>query len=55
MPEKIAINWKNSKAEDNAGVAYRGESIEENGADGYFATIPVEKIYDSIKKCGIPS
>ncbi len=55
MPEKIAINWKDSKAEDNASVAYHGEPIEPDGADGYFATIPVEKICDTLKKRGIPS
>ncbi len=54
-PEKIAINWKDSKAEDNAGVAYHGEPIEPDGADGYFATIPVEKICDTLKRRGIPS
>jgi len=55
MPEKIAINWKDSKAEDNAGVAYHGEPIEPDGADGYFATIPVEKICDTLKGRGIPA
>ncbi len=55
MPEKIAINWKASKAEDNVGVAYHGEPIEPDGADGYFATIPVEKICNTLKSRGIPS
>jgi len=55
MPEKIAINWKASKAEDNAGVTCQGEPIEPDGADGYFATIPVEKICNTLKSRGIPA
>jgi len=36
-------------------VAYHGEPIEPDGADGYFATIHVEKICDTLKSRGIPA
>ncbi|MCI8505883.1 MAG: pyroglutamyl-peptidase I [Lachnospiraceae bacterium] len=56
-PEKAAINWMASGTADNAGVKYEGVRIcdDEVAADGYFASLPVEKIEAVLKKAGIPA
>lgn len=54
-PEKVAINWKAASIADNAGVLYSGEAICPDGADGYFSTLPVEKMVDAMRNAGVPS
>ncbi len=54
-PEKIAINWKAGSIADNAGMIYSGEVIRSEGADGYFSTLPVEKMVDAMRAAGVPA
>lgn len=54
-PEKIAVNWKYSKAPDNAGVKYDGEKICPDGPDAYFSTLPVEDMTKAIAVAGVPA
>lgn len=54
-PEKIAINWKSANIADNAGILYSGEVIREDAQDGYFSTLPVEKMVDAMRKAGVPA
>lgn len=54
-PEKVAINWKAAGIADNVGVTYDGAYINPDGDAAYFATIPVEKIVEELKKEQIPA
>ena len=54
-PEKVAINWKCGSIADNAGVLCSGEVIHADGPDGYFSTLPVEKMVDAMKQAGVPA
>lgn len=52
--ERIAINCDDS-APDNAGRAAHGSLIDPNGADGYFSTLPIERIVRALKDHGYPA
>ena len=54
-PEKVAINWKSASIADNAGILYRGEVIRADGPDGYFSTLPVEKMVAAMGEAGVPA
>ena len=54
-PEKVAINWKSASIADNAGQLYSGERIYEDGPDGYFSTLPVEKMVDAMRDAEVPA
>ncbi len=54
-PEKVAINWKSGSIADNAGLLYRGEIIHPDGPDGYFSTLPVEKMVNAMREAGVPA
>lgn len=54
-PEKIAINLDNARIADNAGDLRQNRVINPDGSDGYFSTLPVEKMIESILKTGIPA
>lgn len=53
-PEKVAINWKAGKIADNTGIKYEGVPICD-GADAYFATLPVERIVSELQNASIPA
>ncbi|MBU6996450.1 MAG: pyroglutamyl-peptidase I [Theionarchaea archaeon] len=53
--ERIAINCDDAKVKDNKGAIRENRVIEREGQDGYFATIPVVRIFDAMKKAGIPA
>ncbi|MGM9946216.1 MAG: pyroglutamyl-peptidase I [Lysinibacillus sp.] len=53
-PERIAINV-NDGAKDNNGVAYVDHTIVEAGADGYFSTLPIRKMVDTLIATGFPA
>ncbi|MBP3039046.1 pyroglutamyl-peptidase I [Bacillaceae bacterium Marseille-Q3522] len=53
-PERIAINCRDGEA-DNRGVVMEDKRISEIGADGYFSTLPIRKIVNSLKKHGFPA
>lgn len=42
--EKIAINYRSATIADNAGNIYSGVKIDENGEDGIFVNLDVEKL-----------
>ncbi|MFM7500806.1 MAG: pyroglutamyl-peptidase I [Actinomycetota bacterium] len=54
-PEKIAINLDSARIPDNAGELRVNKVIIEMGADGYFSTLPIEKMVEAVKECGLES
>ena len=54
-PERIAVNIRDARIPDNAGVLYRGERVVPEGPAAYFSTVPVEKISQAIRDARIPS
>ncbi|MGA1280943.1 MAG: pyroglutamyl-peptidase I, partial [Candidatus Nanopelagicaceae bacterium] len=53
--EKIAINLDSARIPDNAGELRVNKVIVEAGADGYFSTLPIEKMVEAVKECGLES
>jgi len=54
-PEKIAINLDDARIADNSGDARKQNEIVTGGADGYFSTLPVEKIVSALNEAGVPA
>ncbi len=54
-PEKIAINLDSARIPDNAGELRVNKVIIEEGSDGYFSTLPIEKMVEAVKECGLES
>lgn len=54
-PERIAVNIRDARIPDNAGVLCRGERVAEDGPAAYFSTLPVEAMSQAIRDAGIPS
>lgn len=54
-PEKIAINLDNARIADNGGDQRQNHTIVQSGSDGYFTTLPVEKMVAELSNAGIPS
>ena len=54
-PEKIAINLDSARIPDNAGELRGNKVIIEKGVDGYFSTLPIEKMVEAVKACGLES
>jgi pyroglutamyl-peptidase len=54
-PEKIAINLDNARIADNAGDMRKMQTIDPEGSDGYFTTLPVEEIIEALKNEAIPA
>ena len=54
-PEKIAINLDDARIADNSGDARKQKEIVAGGADGYFSTLPVEKIVSALNEAGVPA
>lgn len=52
-PEKIAINLDSARIPDNAGDQRQNQVIREQGADGYFSTLPVEEMVAALKAAGV--
>lgn len=53
-PERIAVNIRDARIADNAGVRIGGERVIPDGPAAYFATVPVEKMADAICDAGLP-
>lgn len=53
-PERIAINVNDGPA-DNNGYAPVDEAIVPNGADGYFTTLPIRKMVETLQAEGLPA
>ena len=54
-PERIAINLVDARIADNAGNQPLEQRIMTDGPDGYFSTLPIEKMVASMKAAGIPA
>ena len=54
-PEKIAINLDDARIPDNSGDQRKNKLIDEEGNDGYFSTLPIEKMVEAIKAGGYPA
>jgi pyroglutamyl-peptidase len=54
-PEKIAINLDDARIPDNGGDQRKNQAIAVDGPDGYFSTLPVEKMVEEIKSAGVAS
>ncbi|WP_442596844.1 pyroglutamyl-peptidase I [Neobacillus sp. D3-1R] len=53
-PERIAVNCRDGEA-DNRGVALQDSPIYEDGADGYFSTLPIRKMVNVLNENGFPA
>ena len=54
-PERIAINLDNARIADNEGNQPLEQRIMADGPDGYFSTLPIEKMVTTMKAAGIPA
>lgn len=54
-PERIAVNIRDARIPDNAGVLCGGEKVAQDGPAAYFSTLPVEKMSQAIRDAHIPS
>ena len=54
-PERIAVNIRDARIPDNAGVLYRGQRVVPEGPAAYFSTLPVEAMSQAIREAEIPS
>ena len=54
-PERIGINLRLARIPDNAGNRPEGEPVVPGGADGYFATVPVDRMAQAIRDAGYPA
>ncbi len=52
--EKVAINLAEAGIPDNAGEEPHDESLEADGPDAYFSTLPVTKMVQNVKAHGLP-
>ncbi|OZU88824.1 peptidase C15 [Virgibacillus indicus] len=53
-PERIAINCNDGPV-DNRGYKPDGEKIAEDGQDGYFSTLPINKMIKSMRAGNLPA
>lgn len=53
-PERIAVNIRDAKIPDNEGNCPKGEFVDTDGPAGIFATVPVQKMAESICAAGLP-
>ena len=53
--EKVAINYRDARIQDNEGNQPQDCPILAEGTDAYFATLPVKKIVAELQKAGIPA
>lgn len=54
-PERIAINLDDARIADNGGDQRQNQPILKTGADGYFSTLPVEKMVSELTQTGVQS
>lgn len=53
-PERIAINCRDG-AQDNKGNSLQDSPVVEDGADGYFSTLPIRKFVNVLTEAGYPA
>ena len=54
MIERVAINLADARIPDNDGQQPADELLQPDGADAYFATVPVKAMMENIRSHGIP-
>lgn len=54
-PERIAVNIRDARIADNAGVLYQGEKVAQDGPAAYFSTLPVSHMAQAIRSHEIPA
>lgn len=54
-PERIGVNLRDARIQDNAGSQPQEERIISDGQDGYFATVPVKAMAEAIRTAGYPA
>lgn len=54
-PERVAINVDDARIPDNAGAAPSDVPIYKDGANAYFATVPIKKMVEAIREQGLPA
>ncbi len=52
--ERIGINWDSSTTADNANETRLNQKICEDGPDGLFTTLPIEKMAAACRENGLP-
>ncbi len=52
--ERVAINLREASIPDNDGNSPIDESIEKDGQNAYFATLPIKAMVNAIREQGIP-
>lgn len=53
-PERVAINIRDARIDDNAGNRPVEEPVVSNGPAAYFATVPVKAMAEAITAAGFP-
>lgn len=53
-PEKVAINFVNARNADNDGERPVLKKIDENGIDGLFSTLPIDKMVNFASNHSLP-
>jgi len=54
-PEKVALNYVNSKVRDNSGRSLEGVPIAESQSEAIFTNIPVEALVSELNRRSIPA
>ena len=54
-PERIAVNIRDARIEDNGGNQPHGEFVAKDGPAAYFSTLPVAAMAKAIEAAGIPA
>ena len=54
-PERIAVNIRDARITDNAGVQPQDDLVISDGPAAYFATVPVTEMADAIQKIQLPA
>ena len=54
-PERIAVNIRDARITDNAGVQPQDELVVHDGPAAYFSTVPVVEMADAIQKSQFPA
>ncbi|MFN2303725.1 MAG: pyroglutamyl-peptidase I [Anaerolineales bacterium] len=53
--ERVAINLKDFRIPDNAGVTIQDQPIIDGGPTAFFTTLPIRKMHTALKEAAIPT
>ena len=54
-PEKVAVNCRDARIPDNAGLQPCDERVDDDGPAAYFTGLPVRRIVERCREAGIPA